>query len=41
MTKNLILPHVDFASSIATILEDYLPEECLMHTLTDPHVSDM
>ena len=41
MTKNLILPPVDFASSIATILEDYLPEDCLMHTLTDQLVSDM
>ena len=41
MTKNLILPPVDFASSIATILEDYLPEDCLIHTLTDQQVSDM
>jgi len=39
--KNLILPPVDFAATIATILEDYLPEDCLMHTLTDQQVSDM
>ena len=41
MTKNLILPPVDFAASIAKILEDYLPEDSLVHTLTDQQVSDM
>ena len=40
MTNN-ILPPVDFAATIAKILEDYLPEEHLMHTLTDQQVSDM
>ena len=38
---NLILPPVDFAATIAKILEDYLPEDHLMHTLTDQQVSDM
>ena len=38
---NLILPPVDFAATIAKILEDYLPEDNLMHTLTDQQVSDM
>ena len=38
---NLILPPVDFAATIAKILEDYLPEERLIHTLTDQQVSDM
>jgi hypothetical protein len=41
MTKNLILPPVNFAATIAEILEDYLPEDCLIHTLTDQQVSDM
>ena len=41
MTKNLILPPVDFAAAIAKILEDYLPEDSLVHTLTDKQVSDM
>ena len=40
MTNN-ILPPVDFAAVIAEILEDYLPEDHLMHTLTDQQVSDM
>ena len=40
MTNN-ILPPVDFAATIAKILEDYLPEERLIHTLTDQQVSDM
>ena len=39
--KKLILPPVDFAATIARILEDYLPEDCLIHTLTDQQVSDM
>ena len=38
---NLILPPVDFAATIAKILEDYLPEDRLMHSLTDQQVSDM
>ena len=38
---NLILPPVDFAATIAKILEDYLPEDRLMHNLTDQQVSDM
>ena len=38
---NIILPPVDFAATIAKILEDYLPEDNLMHTLTDQQVSDM
>ena len=37
----LILPPVDFAATIAKILEDYLPEDRLMHSLTDQQVSDM
>ena len=41
MTKNLILPPVDFAATIAKILEDYLPEDSLTHKLTDQQVSDM
>ena len=41
MTKNLILPPVDFAATIAKILEDYLPEDSLVHKLTDQQVSDM
>ena len=41
MTKNLILPPVDFAASIAKILEDYLPEDSLVHNLTDKQVSNM
>ena len=41
MTKNLILPPVDFAAAIARILEDYLPEDSLVHSLTDKQVSDM
>jgi|TARA_R110002073_G_scaffold102708_1_gene232943 hypothetical protein len=41
MTKNLILPPVDFAAAIAKILEDYLPEDSLVHNLTDRQVSDM
>ena len=41
MTKNLILPPVDFAATIAKILEDYLPEDRLIHSLTDQQVSDM
>jgi hypothetical protein len=40
MTNN-ILPPVDFAAVIAEILEDYLPEDHLMHNLTDQQVSDM
>ena len=38
---NLILPPVDFAAVIAEILEDYLPEDRLVHSLTDQQVSDM
>ena len=38
---NLILPPVDFAATIAKILEDYLPEDTLMHNLTDLQVSQM
>ena len=38
---NLILPPVDFAAAIAKILEDYLPEDSLVHNLTDKQVSDM
>ena len=41
MTKNLILPPVDFAAAIARILEDYLPEDSLVHNLTDKQVSNM
>ena len=41
MTKNLILPPVDFAATIARILEDYLPEDSIVHALTDKQVSDM
>jgi hypothetical protein len=41
MTKNLILPPVDFAATIARIIEDYLPEDSLVHSLTDQQVSDM
>ena len=41
MTKNLILPPVDFAATIARILEDYLPEDSLVHNLTDKQVSNM
>ena len=41
MTKNLILPPVDFAAAIAKILEDYLPEDSLVHSLTDKQVSNM
>ena len=41
MTKNLILPPVDFAAAIARILEDYLPEDSIVHALTDKQVSDM
>ena len=41
MTKNLILPPVDFAATIARIIEDYLPEDSLVHNLTDRQVSDM
>ena len=39
--KNLILPPVDFAAAIARILEDYLPEDSIVHALTDKQVSDM
>ena len=38
---NLILPPVDFAAAIAKILEDYLPEDSIVHALTDKQVSDM
>ena len=40
MTNN-ILPSIDFAAVIAEILEDYLPEDRLIHSLTDQQVSDM
>jgi len=40
MTNN-ILPPVDFAAVVAEILEDYLPEDRLIHSLTDQQVSDM
>ena len=39
--KNLILPPVDFAATIAEIIEDYLPEDSLVHTLTDKQVNDL
>ena len=38
---NLILPPVDFAATIARIIEDYLPEDSLVHKLTDKQVNDM
>ena len=38
---NLILPPVDFAAVIAEILEDYAPEDRLIHTFTDEQISDM
>tara|TARA_R110001592_G_scaffold102281_1_gene288897 strand:+ start:429 stop:821 length:393 start_codon:yes stop_codon:yes gene_type:complete len=38
---NLILPPVNFALTIAKILEEYLPEDRLMHNLTDLQVSHM
>ena len=38
---NLILPPVDFAAVIAEILEDYAPEDHLIHTFTDEQISDM
>ena len=41
MTKNLILPPVDFAATIAEIIEDYLPEDSLIHTLTNKQVNDL
>jgi len=40
MTDN-ILPTIDFAAVIADILEDYAPEDCLMHALTDQQVGDL
>ena len=40
MTNN-ILPTIDFAAVIADILEDYAPEDCLMHALTDQQVGDL
>ena len=40
MTDN-ILPTIDFAATIADILEDYAPDGRLMHNLTDQQVSDM
>ena len=40
MTDN-ILPTIDFAAVIADILEDYAPEDCLVHALTDQQVSDL
>ena len=41
MTKNLILPPVDFAATIAEIIEDYLPEDSLIHNLTNKQVNDL
>ena len=41
MTKNLILPPVDFAATIAEIIEDYLPEDSLIHSLTNKQVNDL
>ena len=38
---NLILPPVDFAAVIAEILQDYAPEDRLIHTFTDEQISDM
>jgi len=40
MTDN-ILPTIDFAAVIAEILEDYVPEDRLIHSLTDQQVGDM
>ena len=39
--SNIILPSVDFAATIANILEDYLPESSSIHALTDLQVSQM
>ena len=40
MTDN-ILPSIDFAAVIAEILEDYLPEDSVMHTLTNAQVNSL
>ena len=40
MTDN-ILPTIDFAAVIAEILEDYLPEDSLLHTLTSAQVNSL
>jgi len=40
MTDN-ILPSIDFAAVIAEILEDYLPEDSVMHTLTNTQVNNL
>jgi len=40
MTNN-ILPPVDFAAVIAEILEDYAPDDRMMHNLTDQQVNDL
>ena len=40
MTDN-ILPTIDFAAVIAEILEDYAPEDRLIHSLTDQQVGDL
>ena len=40
MTDN-ILPSIDFAAVIAEILEDYLPEDSVMHTLTNTQVNSL
>ena len=40
MTNN-ILPTIDFAAVIAEIIEDYLPEDSLLHTLTNSQVNSL
>ena len=40
MTDN-ILPTIDFAAVIAEILEDYAPDDRMIHNLTDQQVSDL
>ena len=40
MTDN-ILPAIDFAAVIAEIIEDYLPEDSLLHTLTNSQVNSL
>ena len=40
MTDN-ILPTIDFAAVIAEIIEDYLPEDSLVHSLTNAQVNNL
>ena len=40
MTDN-ILPTIDFAAVIAEIIEDYLPEDSLLHSLTNAQVNSL